>query len=121
MTSEKISFKSILNEYIDNENAINKYKEKIKVLSNNNTKHKSLILDVIEKKYKDKPISFEHDNNKINFMKKCKQEIKSLSLKKIEELLNNFFDDEKKIKNLFNYIKNNREVKQSTDLILKTI
>lgn len=121
MSQDTVSFKSILNNYIDNLNTINEHKEKIKQLTNNNNQNKDLILNVIEKKYKDKPINVEYNNNRFNFMKKDKHEIKSLSLKKLEELIYKYFDDEKKSKEFFNYIKNNREVKNSIELILKTI
>jgi len=118
--SDKISLKQILDDYISNNNKIKEIEDKKRIIKQEQDKKKDLILNIIEKKYNNEPIPY----NGMNFM--CKKDIKTsaLSLKKIEELLKEYFKndtDKDKAKKVFNYLKNNREKKNNIDLIIKDI
>ena len=115
--SEKISLKKILDEYLDNNKKLEKIKKEEKKIKDNQNKHKELILNIIEKKYNNNPITY----NDINFI--CKKEVKTstLSLKKIELLLKEYYNNDEKALEVYNYLKDRRDIKENNELIIKNI
>jgi len=115
--SDKISLKSVLNEYIDNNKKLEELRKVEKNIKNNQNKRKELILNIIEKKYDNKPIEYEG----IKFEKKTEIKTSTLSLKKLETLLKNYFKNDEKAKEVYNYLKEGRDSKENSDLIIKSI
>ena len=113
--SEKISLKTILDEYLDDNLKLEKLRKEEKKIKENQNKKKEIILNIIEKKYDNKPISY----NNINFVHKKELKMSTLSLKKIETLLKEYCKNDEKANDIYNYLKNGRDSKENSELIIK--
>jgi hypothetical protein len=115
--SDKTSLKQILDTYLINNLKLEKLREEEKIIKNNQNKQKDLILNIIEKKYNNTPITY----NNVNFI--CKKEVKTstLSLKKIELLLKEYYKNDDEALNVYNYLKKGRDTKENNELIIKNI
>ena len=113
--SEKISLKTILDEYLENNLKLEKLRKEEKKIKDNQNKKKEIILNIIEKKYDSKPITY----NNVNFVSKKELKMSTLSLKKIETLLKEYYNNDEKAKDVYNYLKNGRDSKENCELIIK--
>lgn len=113
--SDKISLKKILDEYLENNLKLEKLRKEEKKIKDNQNNKKELILNIIEKKYDNKAISY----NNLSFVSKKELKTSTLSLKKIEILLKEYCKNDEKALEIYNYLKNGRDVKENNELIIK--
>jgi len=115
--TNKTSLKEILDIYLNNNLKLEKLRGEEKIIKNNQNKQKDLILNIIKKKYNNTPIKY----NNVNFI--CKTEVKTstLSLKKIELLLKEYYKNDEEALNVYNYLKNGRDIKENNELVIKNI
>ena len=113
--SEKLSLKTILDEYLENNLKLENLRKEEKKIKDNQSKKKELIINIIEKKYDNKPITY----NNINFVSKKELKTSTLSLKKIEILLKEYCKNDEKATDIYNYLKNGRDTKENCELIIK--
>jgi len=113
--SEKISLKTILDEYLDNNLKLEKLRKEEKKIKENQNKKKEIILNIIEKKYDNKPIAY----NNINFISKKELKMSTLSLKRMATLLKEYCKNDENALDIYNYLKNGRDTKENCELIIK--